>query len=107
MNTYTLIVSEPWDFKSQRGDNHLNGKIVRQVDSENLLFVADEPFASGGITSLYWILSSRYEKQQFAERPYRGTINGGLIASLPSEFETAVDIKKQAVFAVIGSIQPV
>ena len=107
MKKYRLTISEPWDFDSQRGDNEIHGIVVRQVDSENLLFVADEQVTFKGTTSPYWILSTRYENQHFGEQPYRGTVNGGLISNFPSETEDALQLKGKAVFAIIGSIEPI
>jgi len=106
MNRYKLIVSEPWNFESRQGDNQLNGHILKQIDSENLLFEANEQITLGSITSQYWVLSTRYENQCFETEPYRGTVNGGLLSDLPAESDDVLEIKKYAVFAIIGSLQP-
>jgi len=106
MEKYKLIVSEPWDFESQQGDNQLTGHIIRQIDLENLLFEAEDQTTFSGVTSQYWVFSTRYEKQHFEAEPYEGTVTGGLLADLPSESDDASEIKKHAVFAVIGSLQP-
>lgn len=103
--TYTLTVSEPWDFSGPRGDNRLSGKILRRIDAENILFESAEAVALKGVQSRYWVLSTRYERQSFEAEPYSGTVNGGILASLPAESDDAAKIKKSAVFAVIGSLK--
>jgi hypothetical protein len=58
------------------------------------------------IRGRYWILPTRYERQEFESEPYNGTVNGGILASLPAESDDAEMIKKSAIFAVIGSLKP-
>jgi hypothetical protein len=104
---YTLTVSEPWDFSGPDSENRISGKVLRRIDGESLLFESDSSISIRGISSKYWILSTRYEKQCFENEPYNGTVNGGILVGLPPESEGAAKIKQSAVFAVIGSLKPI
>lgn len=102
----TLTVSEPWDFEGPRGGNQLNGKVVRWLDSKNVLFEANEELTHKGITSRYWILSTRYVGHTFESmEPHGETVNGGLIPCMPVENEDVREIQKPAIFRIIGSLK--
>jgi hypothetical protein len=100
-----LTVSEPWDFVGPNGGNELPGIILKRLDQKTLLFKTDNEVTLKGSTSRYWLLSSRYENQFFNEEPYQGTVNGALLPSLPSEYDSLSKLRQSSVFAVIGSLQ--
>ena len=105
MNVIKLRVSEPWDFETLQGGNMLEGRILKRLDSKMLIFEATEATSLKGLTSRYWLLSARYEKQTFEVEPYHGTVNGALLPTLPAEDDNLMTIQKGSVFAIIGSLQ--
>ncbi len=101
-----LIVSEPWDFESPQGGNELHGKVLKRLDSKTLIFETEENISFKGLSSRYWFLSTRYEKQSFESEPYQGTVNGSLLPALPQEGDSLASIRKSATFVIIGSLHP-
>lgn len=99
-----LTVSEPWDFKNKDNVNVLYGRILRKIDAENLLFESNEIVSLGGASSNILILSTRYEDDRFEEKPYQGTVNGGLVSSDYYASMSAEEIKSKAIFVLIGSL---
>ncbi|OWU65927.1 MAG: hypothetical protein CBB60_002160 [Armatimonadetes bacterium Cent15-Ar3] len=100
-----LIISEPWDFEDIQGSNELSGRILKRLDSKTLLFRTEEEVTLKGLSSRYWLLSARYEKQSFEEEPYQGTVNGALLPELPLEDESLSKLRQSSVFAIIGCLQ--
>jgi hypothetical protein len=100
-----LSVSDPWDFEAPRGGNVLEGCILKRLDPKTLLFEAVEAVCLRGLTSRYWLLTARYEKQTFNAEPYLGTVNGALLPAVPVEGDSLDFIQKGSVFAIIGSLQ--
>ena len=100
-----LTVSEPRNFEAPQGGNVLPGQILKRIDPRTLLFKADDEVTFGGLTSRYWLLSTRYEKQFFETEPYQGTVNGALLPAVPSEDDNLPKLVKSSVFAVIGLLQ--
>lgn len=99
-----LTVSEPWDFVGPGGGNELNGKVIRRLDEKMLLFKTDNEVSVDGLVGQYWVLSARYVNQHFDLEPFSGTVNGSILTYRPSEEDNALDLKKRAVFVVIGNL---
>ncbi len=95
-----------WDFEGPKGGNELSGRIVNRLDSKTLVFEADDAVTFGGLTSRYWLLSARYEKQTFEAPPYQGTVNGALLPKLPTEDDSFTKLRESSIFAIIASLQP-
>jgi hypothetical protein len=100
-----LTISEPWNFEAPNGGNELSGRILRRLDSQTLLFMTEDEMTFDGVTSRYWLLSARYEKQSFDNEPYQGTVNGALLPDLPSESDSLAKLRQLSIFAIIGSLQ--
>jgi len=100
-----LTVSEPWDFEAPQGGNELLGQVLMRLDAKTLIFEAKDNIIFKGLSSRYWLLSSRYEKQSFESEPYQGTVNGALLPALPTEGDSLTTIRESAIFAIIGSLQ--
>lgn len=99
-----LIVSEPWDFIGPHGGNELHGRVVKRIDFKTLLFKADDEVSLKGCAGTYWLLTTRYIDQSFERKPYIGTVNGSLLSILPSDDDDLSELKRNSVFAVIGSL---
>ena len=100
-----LTVSEPWDFEAPQGGNELLGQVLRQIDAKTLIFEAEDIMTLKGLSSRYWLLSTRYEKQSFESEAYQGTVNGALLPALPAEGDSLTSIRESSIFAIIGSLQ--
>src|SRR5690625_4430821 len=101
----TLTISDPWDFRAPEGNSKLSGQILKRLDSKNLLFRAEDEETLKDLPSRYWLLTTRYEKQSFNEKPYQGTVNGALLPGPPSKYDDLHKLKRSSVFAVIGRLQ--
>lgn len=104
-NMIKLSISEPWDFEAPQGGNVLEGRILKRLNSKMLIFEATKETCFKGLTSRYWLLSARYEKQTFESEPYQGTVNGAMLPTLPADDDNLTAIQKSSVFAIIGSLQ--
>lgn len=99
-----LLVSEPWDFKSQSGCNMLIGRVVEKVDSYNLIFESDELVCSGEFQGKLMVLSTRYTDDSFISEPYAATVNGGLLLDIDYENKSSDELKKNCKFILIGAL---
>ena len=80
MEKYRIVVSEPWNYTNDAGENCITGTILRLINTRCIVFQADEVLYFGpNIEGKTLILSSRFELPERNKIKLPVTVNGGLL----------------------------
>jgi hypothetical protein len=78
MKKHQLIISEPWDYKNQKGNNFHSGKLINKLDGNTAIFESDNDIISEGFTGRLFLLFSRYEKVKIDECNNKNGVSVGI-----------------------------
>jgi hypothetical protein len=104
MDRYNIVVSEPWDFHGEAGENLITGEIIRHISDTCLLFLSDNYVRHGDVTSKNLVLLPRYTKTDFSKGTENITVNIGLLANF-SDINRAEDLADKVTVFGSGKIQ--
>lgn len=105
---YYILVSEPWDFSGQDGENIINGNIVKIVSDRCLVFHLNNQVEIGGDKIDTLVLIPRFLEDNFYEIEEKTiiTVNGCSIKYYKEEMNES-DLIKLSKFKIIGSLREV
>lgn len=102
---YTIMVSEPWDFKSPDGDNIIRGIVLSIVNSRLLVFKANYLLKFDGISGDILILLPRLRDGNFEDIVNREIdVNGGLFLDDYNKKSEEDKLEDSCKFVLIGSL---
>jgi len=103
--TYTIVVSEPWDFESQDGKNIIKGTILSIVSSHLLVFKANYTLNFNSISGDILILSPRHNTGDFYNVETKEVdVNGGILLVDYNKLSEETSLKDNCRFTLIGTL---
>ena len=102
---YQVLVSEPFDYKNEDGNNFIFGKVIKELSEYVIIFESEHTIEFNGIVSDKFILSNRSVKQKIKNKTgYEGSINGSIIKNYTDKM-TLQNILKNSSFVFIGYVK--
>jgi len=104
--TYVIIVSEPWDYHSPEGDNLIKGNVLKRFNRSTLLFEAEGRFTHKETAGTHFLISTRFNEDEFGKEPFDAVVNVELLQHAPSGKERLEELRKISEFVIIGRLKP-
>ena len=103
--TYQISVGEPWDYEGPDGPNIIKGAILKVVGSNCIVFKCESRLQFGTYAGGIMILTPRYEGDDFAALDRLVNVNGALLLIEYHDALSEVELKQNAKFVIIGSLE--
>ena len=102
---YQISVGEPWNYDGPDGPNIIKGAILKVVSSNCIVFKSNSflQFDKHGGDIL--VLSTRYQGDDFAALDRLVNVNGALLLIEYHDALSEVELKQNAKFVIIGSLE--
>lgn len=107
MEKYRIVVSEPWDFSSEDGENLIIGKIIKYVNAHCIFFKSDHLLNFGKVSGNILRLTPRFKGDNFLDLNKKNYVNGGLFNQQELSSSCMCDSDENFTFVLIGSIEAV
>jgi len=107
-NNAILSVSEPWDFESEDGKNLVNGRVLKILSTECIIFRARHTLNFDKQTGNILVLTPRHVGYHFSnELESNASIpfNGSILLTAYSDDLTESDLLSNSEFVIVGSFQ--
>lgn len=103
---FRIIVGEPWDYEDRHGDNTIEGRIVRVVSPQSVVFQSDEIVEFKEQRGRILLLGTRYEGDtlDLTKRGRVETIAGGLYLGTNYRKGDYTALENDSIYVLIGSL---